>query len=76
MLSRILGGIVIVFCVAGSSIAQSASRASPKIRVLIIDGASNHNWQLNTQLLVGLLKPTGLFDVSVSTCPRDSAGVV
>ena len=42
---------------------------APKIRVLILDGFSNHNWKLNTKLLRGLLQPTGLFDVSVSTAP-------
>lgn len=48
----------------------SASTApSGAIRVLILDGFSNHNWKLNTRLLRGLLEPTGLFDVSVSTCP-------
>jgi hypothetical protein len=40
-----------------------------RLRVLILDGFSNHNWRLNTKLLRGLLEPTGLFDVSVSTCP-------
>jgi hypothetical protein len=40
-----------------------------KIRVLIIDGVSNHNWKLNTRLLRGILEPGGLFDVAVSTSP-------
>jgi hypothetical protein len=46
-----------------------ASAPAARIRVLILDGFSNHNWKLNTKLLRGLLQPTGLFDVSVSTCP-------
>ncbi|MGN6369528.1 MAG: hypothetical protein ACTHN5_14820, partial [Phycisphaerae bacterium] len=47
--------------------------ASPqKIRVLLLDGFSNHNWQLNTRLLVALLQPTNLFDVTVSTCAPGS----
>jgi hypothetical protein len=45
---------------------------APRIRVLILDGFSNHNWKLNTKLLRGLLEPTHLFDLSVSTCPRAS----
>jgi type 1 glutamine amidotransferase len=49
--------------------ADPPAAASPKIKVLIIDGISNHNWQLNTKLLRGLLEPMGLFDVSVSTSP-------
>lgn len=51
------------------AIAAGAPAASRKIRVLILDGFSNHNWKLNTRLLRGLLEPTGLFDVAVSTCP-------
>jgi type 1 glutamine amidotransferase len=39
------------------------------VKVLIIDGVSNHNWQLNTALIRGILEPTGLFEVSVSTSP-------
>lgn len=45
-------------------------RAAEKpIRVLIVDGFSNHAWQLNTALIRGLLAPTGLFTVDVSTSP-------
>jgi len=47
----------------------AADPGSAKIKVLIIDGVSNHNWKLNTKLLRGLLEPTGLFDVAVSTSP-------
>jgi uncharacterized protein len=40
-----------------------------KIRVLIVDGYSNHDWQQTTALIRGILAPSGLFDVSVSTAP-------
>ena len=40
-----------------------------KIPVLIIDGFSNHNWELNTEYLQKILEATGKFKVSVSTCP-------
>lgn len=43
--------------------------AEPKIRVLIVDGYSNHDWQLTTALIRGILEPTELFDVSVATAP-------
>ena len=43
--------------------------ASAPIRVLIVDGYSNHDWKLTTALIRGILAPTGLFDVSVSTTP-------
>jgi hypothetical protein len=42
---------------------------SRRIRVLIIDGVSNHDWQMTTRMLRAILEPTGLFDVSVSTSP-------
>lgn len=47
-----------------------------RVSVLIVDGISNHNWQLNTALIRGILEPTGLFEVAVSTAPArgDSAG--
>ena len=47
-----------------------------KIKVLIVDGFSNHDWKMTTALLRGILEPTGLFDVSVSTTPatRGAAG--
>ena len=43
--------------------------APPQIRVLIVDGFSNHDWKLTTQLIRAVLEPTGLFTVDVSTSP-------
>jgi type 1 glutamine amidotransferase len=53
-----------------------ASAAEPPIRVLIVDGYSNHDWKLTTALIRGMLAPTGLFQVDVSTAPptRDAPG--
>jgi type 1 glutamine amidotransferase len=42
---------------------------SSPIRVLIIDGVSNHDWQRTTRLVEGILAPTKLFKVTVSTAP-------
>src|SRR5215216_5635049 len=39
------------------------------VRVLIVDGFSNHDWKLNTDLIRGIIEPTKLFEVSVSTAP-------
>jgi hypothetical protein len=47
--------------------------AAGPIRVLIIDGVSNHDWRLTTRLLRAILEPTGLFDVTVSTSPPTAA---
>lgn len=41
-----------------------------KISVLIVDGFSNHHWQLNTKYLQKILESTGKFEVTVSTCPN------
>jgi type 1 glutamine amidotransferase len=48
----------------------SAGTGEPKIRVLIVDGFSNHDWQQTTALIRSVLAPTGLFDVAVSTAPQ------
>jgi len=50
--------------------------ADERVKVLIVDGVSNHNWRLNTALIRGIIEPTGLFDVTVSTSPprADSPG--
>lgn len=63
--------VLVAMCLLGVSPLAKADDA--KIRVLILDGFSNHNWKLNTKLLRGLLEPTGLFDVKVSTCPASTA---
>lgn len=46
----------------------SAAESAP-IRVLIVDGCSNHDWRLTTRSIRAILEPTGLFDVEVSTSP-------
>ena len=46
-----------------------AKSRSGKIRVLITDGFSNHDWKQSTLLLRGTLAEAGGFDVSVSTMP-------
>ncbi|HEY8503676.1 MAG TPA: ThuA domain-containing protein, partial [Gemmataceae bacterium] len=43
--------------------------AAEKIRVLIIDGQNNHNWEDTTPYLKEQLEKTGRFTVSVSTTP-------
>lgn len=49
--------------------AASASSPEKRIRVLIVDGFSNHDWKLTTALIRGIIEPTKLFDVAVSTSP-------
>lgn len=55
---------------------RAADAPARPIRVLIVDGYSNHDWKLTTALIRGILEPTGLFTVTVSTAPptRDAPG--
>jgi hypothetical protein len=62
------------------SIALLATRLVPAaaahpprpIRVLIVDGFSNHDWRLTTRFIRAILEPTGLFSVDVSTSPPEA----
>lgn len=42
---------------------------SEPVRVLIVDGQNNHNWQAMTPFMKAQLEKTGLFKVDVSTSP-------
>jgi type 1 glutamine amidotransferase len=63
--------LILALCVLSIPFAVFASGAAsaPKIRVLIVDGVSNHDWKLTTQLIRAVIEPTGLFEVTVSTSP-------
>jgi type 1 glutamine amidotransferase len=64
---------LVAILIAGCA-AHVRPSAEPKIhacvRVLIVDGFSNHDWRQTTALIRGILAPTGLFDVTVSTTPQ------
>ena len=64
--------LVLIFC-AFSFVFASAASDTPPIRVLILDGYSNHDWKLTTALIRGILEPTQLFKVTVSTAPPTAA---
>jgi hypothetical protein len=54
--------------------ARAGAEDAPRpIRVLIVDGFSNHDWRLTTRSIRAILAPTGLFSVDVSTSPPDAA---
>jgi type 1 glutamine amidotransferase len=62
---------LVALLLAGCTVPWPASqKTEPKIRVLIVDGFSNHDWQQTTALIRGLLAPTGWFTVAVSTAPQ------
>lgn len=51
---------------AGSALSASAAE---KIKVLVIDGQNNHNWQQTTPVLKKMLEGTDRFTVEVATSP-------
>ncbi len=54
----------------------SPLRVGGRLRALIVDGFSNHDWQQTTAIARRILEDTGRFDVSVSTSPptKEAAG--
>jgi type 1 glutamine amidotransferase len=52
-----------------ATLAFAGAATAKPIRVLIVDGYSNHDWQKTTALVRGMLEPTALFEVTVSTAP-------
>jgi type 1 glutamine amidotransferase len=53
-----------------SGLISFADANDQKIRVLIVDGFSNHDWRQTTALIRGVLAQTNLFDIAVSTAPE------
>jgi len=43
------------------------------VRVLIVDGINNHDWQAATHAITQILTATGLFSVDISTTPPRGA---
>lgn len=56
----------------GLLVAGTASAAEP-IKVLIVDGQNNHNWQATTPIMKDFLVKTGRFTVDVVTSPPSKA---
>jgi hypothetical protein len=63
VIRRLRGSLSLYFFLFSRPLAATPSQ--PRIRVLILDGFSNHGWQLTTALLHGILEPAGLFTVSL-----------
>ncbi len=60
--------LLVIVATLGFSTSWSKAEKEP-IKVLIVDGFSNHDWEKTTALIQSILKPTGMFKVSVSTSP-------
>lgn len=65
------GTILLVATILLSLLCTTCVQAAdqPRIKVLLVDGYSNHDWQRTTRLTRGILEAAGLFDVTVSTVP-------
>jgi hypothetical protein len=54
---------------APSTMSSPTTGPTDRIRVLIVDGFSNHDWRRTTACVRGILAATNLFDVTISTIP-------
>lgn len=59
----------LLFVMLGCSFYASAQQHKKLIRVLIVDGFSNHDWKQTSALTKQILEESKLFTVSVSTAP-------
>lgn len=60
---------LVLLALAGLALASLAAEPSAKIRLLIIEGVSNHDWQHRLALVREILARDGSFEVEVSTTP-------
>ena len=67
MRKRLLLGAALLVPVAAGATGAPTPR---ELRVLIIDGQNNHQWQVTTPVLKNILENTGRFQVNVVTTPR------
>ena len=56
---------------AGPSAAQQTMHR-PRIKTLIVDGFSNHDWRKTTAFIASTLAETGMFDIDVTTTPEEA----
>ncbi len=67
---------IALICTLLAAMLSSVTSASPPekpIRVLIVDGFSNHDWRLTTHYIRAILDRAGHFTVDVSTAPPAAA---
>jgi type 1 glutamine amidotransferase len=65
----------LAFALIGPS-GSAAAAEGAKLKALIVDGFSNHDWQRTTAIVRRILEGTGRFEVGVSTSPptKEAAG--
>ena len=63
----------LIFATVLVSLMASVSFGADQIKVLIIDGINNHDWESTTRATKATLEQTGRFTVDVSTTPKKRA---
>jgi len=66
--------VLILLLASTGNLCQAVGPVTPNtpIKVLIVDGFSNHDWAHTTRLIRGILEKTGRFSVDVATCPTNA----
>jgi type 1 glutamine amidotransferase len=67
-----LGFCFLICCALSLTIQHALAAETNRVRVLIVDGYSNHDWQRTTLLTRGILERSGLFEISVATAPAST----
>ena len=65
-MKAILQFLTLFFLISGNLLAKET------IRVLIVDGRNNHNWQITTDALRATLEATGQFTITTTTAPAST----
>lgn len=71
MVHKIILPLVALMVLEPLSLSGRVSNAAEKLKVLIVDGQNNHDWQVTTPLLVKLYDDSGRFTVDVATSPPE-----
>jgi len=61
--------MAILFFLGFLATVSSGQNGKKQIKVLIVDGFSNHDWAQTTKVTKQILEKSGLFEVTVSTAP-------
>jgi hypothetical protein len=55
------------------AIAMPALAQAPKIKVLIVEGFTNHDWKHRVEIVRAILAKEGSFDVDVTVAPASAS---
>ena len=58
-----------IIILLGSIIIAHTSFGQDKIKVLIVDGFSNHDWSYTTEVITAMLERSGFCEIDISTAP-------